>query len=150
MFRRSIQLSFAMLLLCGSATERLCGEEPFTSPAKVTNAALVYWQAFALLPELSQEDTQLLGQIEKGAKPLDEAGSLLARSGLALHLTRCVKPHTPCRWELVEDGPVTLLPHLSKARLLARFSRAAISLSDSHGPRSGSLQGQTSIQMAQP
>ena len=121
MFRRSIQLLFATLLLYGLDTGRLCGEVPFTSPSKVTNAALVYWQAFAMLPELTEEDTRLLSQLEKDARPLVDAGPLLARSSTALNLTQALKPRTPCHWELIEDGPSTLLPHLGKARLLARL-----------------------------
>jgi len=121
MIRHAIQVLMAMLVFCGCAIGRLCAEEPFTSPSKVTNAALVYWQAFALLPELSEDDTELLIQLENDTKPLEKAETLLARSRLALNFTRHVKQDTPCRWELIEEGPSTLLPHLSKARLLARL-----------------------------
>lgn len=115
-----LQLLIALVLF-GGICGRLFAEEPFASPAKVTNAALVYWQAFALLPELSDGDTKLLSHLEKDEQPLNKAEPLLAGSRLALGLIRHVKPDTPCRWELIEDGPSTLLPHLSKARLLARL-----------------------------
>ena len=121
MLRHSIRLLTALVVCGGCVSGRLGAEEPFTSPAKVTNAALVYWQAFALLPQLSEDDTKLLSQIEKDAKPLEEAVPFLASSSEALQLTRNVKRDTPCRWELIEDGPNTQLPHLSKARLLARL-----------------------------
>jgi tRNA A-37 threonylcarbamoyl transferase component Bud32 len=88
---------------------------------KADNAALVYWQAFALLPELSDEESKLLTDLEKGAKPGDEARSLLTRSKTALSLISQIQPDMPCRWELVEDGVNTVLPHLSKARMLARL-----------------------------
>jgi len=121
MLRRSIHLLFATLFFCGSVTGQLCGEEPFTSRAKVTNAALVYWQAFALLPEQSEEDTKLLNDLEKGSKQVVDARSLLTRSNTALSLISHLKPDTPCRWELIDNGPNTLLPHVSKARMLARL-----------------------------
>ena len=88
---------------------------------EMLNAALVYWQAFALLPELSEEDTKLLTNLEEGSQLGDDATSLLTRGETALNLISRLQPDTPCRWELIEDGPGTLLPHLSKARMLARL-----------------------------
>ncbi len=121
MLRRSIHLLIATLLFCGSVTGRLCGEEPFTAPTKVNNAALLYWQAFALLPELSEKDTKLLNNLEKGSGQVVDARSLLKGSKTAMRLISHLTPDTPCRWEFIENGPATLLPHLGKARLLARL-----------------------------
>jgi len=121
MLRHSIQLLIAFVICSGSVYGRLRAEEPFTSPTNVTNAALVYWQAFALLPQLSEDDIKLLNQLGTDDKPLDETVTLLASSSIALDLTQHVKPDTPCRWEVIENGINTHLPHLSKARLLARL-----------------------------
>ena len=95
--------------------------QPKMHSEKEENAALVYWQAFALLPELSGEDTKLLTDLEKGSELGVDARSLLTRSKTALSLISHLQPDMPCRWELIENGPSTLLPHLSKARTLARL-----------------------------
>lgn len=99
----------------------LCGEEPFAADEGPSNAALVYWQAFAMLPELDTEETQLLAQVESGDKPVAAAKAILSRSGMANSLAKSVTPKTDCRWDLIKSGPGTLLPHLGKARLLARL-----------------------------
>jgi hypothetical protein len=74
-----------------------------------------------LLPELSAEDAKLLASLEKGSELGVDVKALLARSKTALSLIPRLRPDTPCRWELVENGPGTLLPHLSKAQTLARL-----------------------------
>lgn len=99
----------------------LCAEEPYAKPEEIKNAALVYWQAFAVMPQLSESEGKLLHEIEQGEKPVAEGGILLTNSESALHLVKSIKPSTPCRWEIIVDGPATLLPHLSKARILARL-----------------------------
>jgi hypothetical protein len=43
---------------------------------------------------------------------------MLGHSILPLFAT---SPDTPCRWELIQNGTSTLLPHLSKARMLVRL-----------------------------
>ena len=82
MIRPPLLLLFATSLLCGSATGLLRGEEPFAAPGKVTNAALVYWQAFgealALVappPDISRAAIRALaaGQIAAWARAVKMA-----------------------------------------------------------------------------
>ena len=109
------------LLPLSLLTHPLCGQEPYAQPDKIDNAALVYWQAFAVLPEFSDEEAALLSRREQGEPLPAEASVLLKKSESALQVIRPLGPNTPCRWEIIVDGPATLLPHLSKARQLARL-----------------------------
>lgn len=110
-----------LALLAGSVAAPVCGEEPFVKPGKVDNAALVYWQAFAFLPDLSQDEMELLKQVESGQATVASVEPILAKSSESLKLVQNVGPSTACRWGTIQNGPETLLPHLSKARLLARL-----------------------------
>jgi hypothetical protein len=93
-----------------------------TRPGLGANAALKYWQAFALLPALDKDLEKLLEQWNK--VPLDAAAlKLIDRSRYSrVYLHRGSKlPH--CDWSLnYEDGWRLLLPHLAKSRTLARLA----------------------------
>ena len=94
-------------------------DQPFATPAEVTNAALVYWQSFALLPDLSDVEVEQIKMVERGEVDLDASSGILAKSQSAINLAKIVPVEAGCRWELIEDGPGTMLPHLGKARRLA-------------------------------
>jgi hypothetical protein len=86
------------------------------------NAALKYWQAFALMPPLDADQEKLLAEWNK--VPLDAAAlKLIAASGESrLYLHRGAKIPR-CDWSLdYEDGMGLLLPYLAKARDLARLT----------------------------
>lgn len=108
-------------LACLVMASPLCADEPFTSGAELSNAALVYWQAFSFLPRLDADQRTLLDEIEAGRKPVSAAKPLIESSSIALNFISIVPAKTECRWELIESGPGTLLPHLAKARLSARL-----------------------------
>jgi hypothetical protein len=83
------------------------------------NAALKYWQAFALLPALDKDQKKLLQEWNK--VPLGAAArKLIDRSRLSrLYLHRGAKLRR-CDWsEDYEDGIRLVLPHLGKARNMA-------------------------------
>jgi hypothetical protein len=85
------------------------------------NAALKYWRAFALLPTLDKEEQKLLNEWDKA--PVDAAArKLIDRSRLSrLDLHRGAML-TRCDWSLDEqDGINMRIPHLTKARALARL-----------------------------
>ena len=86
------------------------------------NAALSYWQAFAVLPELTDEQDDLLGQWSQ--VPLDDSvAELLRKSENALGLLHRGAEMRRCRWgTALEEGPTVLLPHLSKARQIGRLA----------------------------
>jgi hypothetical protein len=86
------------------------------------NAALKYWQAFAVLPRLDKDQEKLLE--EGNRSPLDAAALKLIDSSekSRMYLHRGAKLPR-CDWSLdYEDGVNLLLPHLTKARTLARLT----------------------------
>ena len=89
--------------------------------ARTNNAALQYWQAFALIPQLDVSEKQLLSQVAKHERPLEDAKRFLTQSRSAMKLAARVKVETPCRWKLNEDGLEFELPHLNPAVMLAHL-----------------------------
>ena len=88
------------------------------------DAAAIYWQAFAAMPELSEPEKQLL-QI-KGDKPLDTAAAkkLVDRFDNSLHLVVEGSLSPTCDWGLkLERGLSLALPHLTKAMAISRVLR---------------------------
>jgi hypothetical protein len=86
------------------------------------NAALKYWKAFALMPALDKDQEKILAEWNK--VPLDAAAlKILAGSEKSLlYLHRGAKLRR-CDWSPdYDDGMELLLPHLSKARDLARLA----------------------------
>jgi len=86
------------------------------------NAALTYWQGFALMPTLSDTEDRLVAQYKTA--PLDEhVKGVVERSGTALTCLHRGAAVARCDWGLnIEDGPGVLLPHLAKGRQLARLA----------------------------
>jgi hypothetical protein len=89
------------------------------------NAALRYWQAFAHLPRLDEQQQKLLSAAgATDGSPPDPAAAEIVQSGkdalLYLHRGAAIGP---CDWGLHrEDGPYLLLPHLAKGRDLGRLA----------------------------
>lgn len=100
---------------------------------KLANAALAYWQAFAMMPQLSEDETKRLGEWK--TVPLDKsAEDLVAKFGQSLTAMRRGAAVAGCDWGLpYEDGFNMLIPHVAKARDLARAAmlRARLRLSKS-------------------
>src|SRR2546421_4143875 len=100
---------------------------PATAPAADTkpdlgaNAAMKYWQAFALLPALDKEQEKLLDQWNK--VPFDAAAlKLIEKSrNSRVYLNRGAKLPR-CDWSLnYQNGISLLLPHAGKAQVPARL-----------------------------
>ncbi len=86
------------------------------------NAAMKYWQAFALLPILDKDQEKLLEQWNK--VPLDAAArKVIDKSQISrVYLHRGAKLQR-CDWSLdYEDGISLRLPYLVKSRTLARLT----------------------------
>lgn len=84
------------------------------------NAALRYWQAFAIFPKLDEQQQKLLA--DASAQGADTAKLAEAGENSLLYLRRGAAIG-PCDWGLHrEDGPYLLLPHLAKGRDLARLA----------------------------
>jgi hypothetical protein len=95
---------------------------PVAEHDPAANAVLKYWQAFALMPSLDKDQEKLLADWNK--VPLDGAalGLIAASEESRLYLLRGAKSRN-CDWGLnYEDGMGLLLPHLAKARDLARLA----------------------------
>jgi hypothetical protein len=85
------------------------------------NPALLYWQAAALRPALSDAQATELRDIASGKQPADpEKHKASGGDSVAEILRRAAASPAPCDWGLLtEAGPTTPLPHLSKVRELA-------------------------------
>jgi hypothetical protein len=86
------------------------------------NAALKYWQGFALLPALDQNQEKILNEWNK--VPLDAAAlKLIDESRQSLSFLHQGAMLDRCDWGLdYEEGIRLLVPHGVKSRTLARFA----------------------------
>ncbi len=113
----AIVLPLAMLPLSPAAAQA-----PEANPDLGANAALKYWQAFALLPTLDKDQEKLLQEWNK--VPLDTAAlKLIDRSQMSLiYLHRGAKLPR-CDWSLdYEDGIALPLAHFPSSLTLARLA----------------------------
>jgi hypothetical protein len=87
-----------------------------------TNAALKYWQAFGLLPTLDKDQEKVVEDWSK--VPLDAAArKVIDQSRNSVKYLRRGAKLDRCDWAPdYEDGIGLLLPHLVKARTLARLA----------------------------
>ena len=100
----------------------LVASDQVTGAESDENAALVYWQAFALLPAVDQDREQLVK--EAATVKLDQrTEELVQASKNALVCMRRATSIPELDWGLeYSAGPHMLMPHLSKARQLARYA----------------------------
>ena len=93
-----------------------------TKPAKPQNAALSYWQAFALLPGLTRSEKKVLR--EHASAPMDKTTEkIIKKSAAALKMLRRGAGIKHCDWGLDKKaGVAALVPHLPKARQMARLA----------------------------
>ncbi len=91
-------------------------------PDLSANAALQYWQAFAVLPEWEGEQEKAIEAWKSGPPPAKVQELLGADKPAIRAMHRGAKlPH--CDWGLhYEDGPGLLLPQLHKSRILTRHA----------------------------
>jgi hypothetical protein len=112
----------ALFLTFGSfATTRAATDIGAAQSDASGNAAMKYWQAFALLPAIDRDQEKLIDDWNK--IPLDDAAKKLIEQsqGSREYLLRGAKLAN-CDWSLdMEDGIFLRLPFLGKARLLARL-----------------------------
>jgi len=91
-------------------------------PSLGDNAALKYWQAFAQLPQWTEQQQRIIGDWRTVPLDADTQAVLESSRGALLYLDRGAKLKA-CDWGLdLSDGPGLVLPHLSKARELARLA----------------------------
>jgi hypothetical protein len=83
------------------------------------NPALLYWQAFAVMPDLAPDDQKHLLETQWPTRPMDErAGELAIRYDQTFNLLRAgAASKAPCDWGIdMSLGPQALLPHLKAKR----------------------------------
>src|SRR6185436_8174965 len=86
------------------------------------NPALLYWQAFAVMPDLGPEDQKHLLETDWRTRAMDERASELAsRYDQTFRLLQAaMTAKVPCDWGVdMSLGPQALLPHLAKAKRCA-------------------------------
>lgn len=86
------------------------------------NAALSYWQAFALMPPIDEALRKQLAEAASGEGEISEdLQQLIADSENALKYLHRGGRCESCSWGIAsEEGPYAYLPHLAKARELSR------------------------------
>ena len=96
-----------------------CADQP---QSRTENAALSYWQAFAVMPDSDEASDEVLRKWD--SVELDvSVEKLVDQAANALRLLHRGASIEQCDWgSALEEGPGTLLPHLSKARQLARLA----------------------------
>jgi hypothetical protein len=106
--------------MCGT----LMAQKPLPFDALDNNAALSYWQAFALLPPIDDKTRERMRSIMRGDSSVDDnMRKLVAASEDSLLLLYRGASIESCGWGIAYDnGPYTLLPHLGKARELSRIA----------------------------
>ena len=90
------------------------------------NAALHYWRAFSVIPNLSDAQDAAVDQLLDKLGPANAlaSGAIAGSSAAMKELHRGAKSPR-CVWATpLEDGPAALLPHCGKARQLARLACA--------------------------
>jgi len=122
------------LLLPLALLASAAAQAPDAKSGPPANAALMYWQAFALMPALDKNQERLLEEWDK--VPLDAAvRALLAKSHSSLMYLHRGAKLKHCDWGLdYNDGISMHMPHLAKARDLARLAalRARLALAQGH------------------
>ncbi|MBI4612472.1 MAG: hypothetical protein HY720_02575 [Planctomycetes bacterium] len=108
-------------------------ETPFPEP---DNAALDYWRAFSQMSEPADDLAEAVSDVVRGEAAYDDArlGEYLAANQAALAEFEKGARLDRCDFGLrYEEGPAILLPHLAKARSLARLAILDGKRAESHG-----------------
>ena len=119
-----VLLAFSVVLAC-STNGLLADEAAKGVPPAAPNAAVVYWQAFAAMPNLDADEKKILEAAASDVKShlTDELVPLVRRYRTSLHELQRASEITPCDWQLdTNAGPLLLMTHLQKARDLGRVA----------------------------
>jgi hypothetical protein len=99
------------------------------------NAALHYWRAFSVFPNLdNKQETSLRDAVEKPGPVDEKTAAVIGLGRSSLKELRRGAACSRCVWATpLEDGAELLLPHCAKARQLARLACARAELSFQRG-----------------
>lgn len=114
-------MSFARTCLCTLMLIGVSASFEVAAEESTPNAALAYWQAFATLPTTNKEQDEVLSQV---TSPLDKhAAALIEKGQGSMKSFHRATAMPNCDWGLeFSAGPHMVMPHLSKARQMARFA----------------------------
>lgn len=114
------------LILALAMSPLLSPSLPAQNDLLAENAALQYWQAFAVMPEkLSKEEDDLVYGLDDAPSLTSEtAKSLIRRSEQALRYLHRGAKVRKCHWGFTQDDGIDALlrPHWQKARQLANLA----------------------------
>lgn len=117
--------STVLAITSGVGSLASAGEVVQPFPAKASpNAAVIYWQAFAAMPKLTESDSKRINDAAAdSAKMSKELPSLVIQYDVALAQLHRAAKEPACDWNLDYSlGPALLLPHVAKARELSRVA----------------------------
>lgn len=98
----------------------LSAQDPLPVDPLENNAALSYWQAFALLPAVDEATRKKVSAALSGNEIDDQLQQLVDDSEISLSYLHRGAGIENCSWGIAnERGPYAYMPHLSKARELA-------------------------------
>ncbi len=118
-FRFKLLMTGAMLLPCAFATAQRPAGQSDLGP----NAALQYWQAFAQMPALDEEQQKILDEWSTVSLKDPSVEKLVTESHNSIKYLHRAARLERCDWGLdYNDGVSLMLPHLPKARDLARLA----------------------------
>jgi hypothetical protein len=96
---------------------------PDSDPHTAGNAALQYWQAFVLMPTLDKEQEELVEKWSTVSLDDPQVAKLVENSRTSLMFLHRGAAMANCEWGLkYDDGMGMLMPHMSRARDLARLA----------------------------
>ena len=103
------------------------------------NPALLYYRAFLLAPDLSPADRDLFTTNWQGQTLPERLGKLVAGYDSQFKLVReAAQQRVPCDWGIdMSPGPAVILPHLNRARAVARAARLRAIWDLQHGNQVG-------------
>lgn len=118
---RSIRRGSRAPIFCALMLATACAASA-QQPRRTCDAAVEYWQAFALLPRTDEGQQKIIAGVNSA--PLDPAAQkLIEESAKALTQLHRGSACDACDWNLhTEDGYAMLMPHLAKGRELARLA----------------------------
>src|SRR5689334_14898530 len=115
-----MKLTYLLIGLFGVLLRVVAASDDFRTDI---NPALLYWQAFAVMPDLAADDQKHLFESEWRNRPMDErAGKLVLRYDATFRVLRqAAVSKVPCDWGVdMSEGPYALLPQLAKAKRCAQ------------------------------
>lgn len=96
------------------------------SPPPSVNPALIYWQAFSSMEELSVTEARVLGEFIRQPSQFDKIQAiplLHKREKVLNRFRRAAESLIDCDWGLTYDeGPYLPLPHVSKLQIFSRLA----------------------------